>query len=59
MENVIPDRIKQELFQAVAMLVLLYDCTIWTNETLGEKARLELYKHATCWIEQIQEAATF
>ena len=39
------DKIKWDFFQAVAMLVLLYDCSTWTNKTHGEKARWELHKN--------------
>ena len=40
------DKVKWELFQAVAVSVLLYDCTTWTNGVSGEEARQELHKNA-------------
>ena len=42
-----------EYFQAVAVSVLLYGCTIKT----GEKVRYELQNTAVCCFEQILEAA--
>ena len=33
------DKIKQEFFQAVTMLVLVYGYTIWNNKTQGKKAK--------------------
>ena len=41
------DEIKQELFQAVAVSVLLYGCTTWR----------ELHEDTVCYFEQILEAA--
>ena len=35
--NLIPDKIKGKFFQAVAMSVLLYGCTIWTLMKFLEK----------------------
>ena len=41
------------------MSILLYGCTTWTNKMLGEKARQELNKDATCCIQQILKAAPY
>ena len=53
------DKTKQEFFQAVTVPMLLYGCTIWTNKTLGEKARWELHKDAACYFESILEASHY
>ena len=49
--HLIPDKIKQEFFQALAMSVLLYGCTIWTKK----KSKYEL---GGCF-KQIPEAALY
>ena len=48
-----------QFFQAVVMLVLLYDCTNLTNKMPGENTRWELHNNATCSFEQILEATPY
>ena len=51
------DKIKQAIYQAVAVLVLLYWCTIWTlKKRMEKKSAWEQHKKAANCFEQIQEA---
>ena len=55
------DNIKQDFFQAVVVSIQLYGCTKKTltkgiQKKYREKARKELYKNVTSYIEQILEA---
>ena len=47
----------QEFFQAVAVSVLQYGCTIWTVKTIGEKTKLKLRKNATWSFKKLLETA--
>ena len=52
------DEIKREFFLAVALLGLLYGCTKKSlTKAFWEKVIGELLKHATCYFDQILEAA--
>ena len=50
------DEIKRDFFQAVAVSVLLYGCSTWTQmKRLEEKTRWELHQNAGCSFGQILE----
>ena len=50
------DKIKHNFFQVAVVSVLLYGCTTWMRAKRIQKARRELHKNATRYIEQILEA---
>ena len=49
------DKIKCNFFQAAVVSIILNECTTWTL-TNREKAKRELHKNATSYIEGILEA---
>ena len=49
----------REFFEIEAPSILLYGCTTWTNETIGEKAWWELHKNVKCFFFQILEATPY
>ena len=51
------DWINRDFFQAVAVLVRFYGCTIWTLMKGSEKKLYENYTRSTCCLEEILEAA--
>ena len=55
-ENLIADEIKKEVYQALAVPVLVY--SLDSKESLGGKARRRQHMDATCRFEQILEAET-
>ena len=52
------DKTKRDFF-AMAVMVLLYECTTWTlTKCMEKKTRWGVYKNIMCCFEQILEGAT-
>ena len=52
--SIISDKRKSEFFLAMAVVCLHQ---LYSNETLGEKAKWEILENVTCCFEQIPEVA--
>ena len=50
------DNIKRDCFQALAVSLLLYGCTIWMQTIRRGKAWSHWHKNTMCYLEQILEA---
>ena len=53
------DKIKHNFFQTAVVSILLYGCTRWMlTKCMKKKAKQELHKNATRYIEQILETTS-